>query len=65
MEDNNSEVHETVRLMDKEYHNTRDKYTRCLERFNEFMVSQIETKRDTYKGSLNNKLSTIRQGELN
>lgn len=47
MEQNNSEVHQTVNLMDREYHNTRDKYTRCLERFNEFMVNQIKTKRES------------------
>jgi len=47
MEDNNSETHQTVSLMDKEYKNSREKYTRCLERFNQFTTTEIETKRNS------------------
>lgn len=65
MEDNNSETHKTVSLMDNEYIQTRNKQTRCLERFNQFMINDIESKRNKYKGVLHDKLEKIKQGEKN
>lgn len=46
LEDNTSETHHTVSLMDEEYKKTRDKYSDCLKNFNEFMVTEINSRRE-------------------